>query len=102
MDLSTIDVMAVRLWLDRRISLPYASNVLAGIDAGVGVTAFDLSVLQDQYRDEPGSVVELDFYNASSLLPLPDEAVVQRCLQQYLGGERGYRCLLHVYVRISV
>lgn len=72
------------------MNLPFASNVLAGIDPRVGATVFDLSVLQDQYKDEPGSVIELDFYNASCLLPLPDDAIIQRCLEQYLAGENGW------------
>lgn len=95
-NLSTLDVMAVRLWLDRRLAMPTHSNVLAGIDAGVGVTAFDLTALQDQYRGEAGSVVELDFYHASPLLPMSDEDVVKRCLKKYLAGTvQACRCMCH-------
>ena len=37
-----------------------------------------LSAPQDEYRDAPGSVITADFYNASALLPLSDEAIVAR------------------------
>ena len=41
-----MDVMAVRLWLDRRIYMPTPSNVAVNFDDGVGATFFDLTVLQ--------------------------------------------------------
>ena len=44
--LSTVDVAAVRLWLDRRVKPTTASNVMAGFDEGVGATFFDLNALQ--------------------------------------------------------
>ena len=44
--LKAIDVMAVRLWLDRRVVMPTPSNVAGGFDPGVGATFFDLTVLQ--------------------------------------------------------
>ena len=50
----------------------------------MGGTLFDLNALQDEYRREPGSVVELDFYHAGALLPLSDEAIRQRALFTYL------------------
>lgn len=37
---------------------------------------FDLNALQDEYRNEPGSVVEVDFYHANQFLPLSDEEIV--------------------------
>ena len=42
--------------------------------------------LQDEYRDEPGTVVEVDFYNATQLLPLTDSQAVERALRVYLAG----------------
>ena len=41
---------------------------------------------QDEYRDEPGSVIEVDFYNATPLLRLDDAAVLDRVLNTYLAG----------------
>jgi hypothetical protein len=39
-------VLAVRLWLDRKVQLRTASNVVAGFDEGVGGTLFQLDDLQ--------------------------------------------------------
>ncbi|KAA6416615.1 MAG: hypothetical protein FRX49_11820 [Trebouxia sp. A1-2] len=94
-NLSTVDVAAVRLWLDKLVQPDTPSNVMAGFDQGVGATFFDLNtlqvllhelVLQDEYRQEAGSVVEVDYYNATSLLGLTDEQLIQRTLHTYLAA----------------
>jgi hypothetical protein len=36
------------------------------------------------YKGEPGSVLEFDMYHAEPLLPLSDEAIMQRMLQTYV------------------
>ncbi|DBA90704.1 TPA: hypothetical protein ACH3X1_003920 [Trebouxia sp. C0004] len=41
---------------------------------------------QDEYRQEAGSVVEVDYYNATSLLGLTDEQLIQRTLHSYLAA----------------
>ena len=46
---------------------------------------------QDEYRNEPGSVITADFYNASALLPLTDEAIVQRVKSHLVTCEPGFR-----------
>ncbi|KAK9832047.1 hypothetical protein WJX81_001885 [Elliptochloris bilobata] len=85
--LGTDDVMAVRLWLDGVVRPATASNVVAGFDAGVGATVFDLSSLQDEFRERRGSsVVEADFYHAGSLLALTDDQVVEHVQEKYLGA----------------
>ena len=71
---------AVRLWLDRRIIFPRPSNACSNFDDGVGWTFFDLTTLHDEFRDEPGSVVEADFYHAATLLPMSDEAIVDKVI----------------------
>ncbi len=43
-------------------------------------------MLQDKYRQEAGSVVEVDYYNATSLLGLTDEQLIQRTLHTYLAA----------------
>ncbi len=43
-------------------------------------------VLQDEYRQEAGSVVEVDYYNATSLLGLTDDQLIQRTLHTYLAA----------------
>eukprot|EP00897_Mesotaenium_endlicherianum_P010565 jgi/Mesen1/9537/ME000064S08888 len=60
-NLNAVDVLAVRLWLDRKIDIPKPSNACFGFDATTGWTFFDLNALHDEYRDEPGTVVEADF-----------------------------------------
>jgi hypothetical protein len=46
MGLDCSDVLAVRLWLDRKVELRTPSNVVAGFDEGVGGTLFQLDELQ--------------------------------------------------------
>lgn len=45
-NLGSTDVLAVRLWLDKRVQPPTKSNVVARFDRGVGGTFFDLTQLQ--------------------------------------------------------
>jgi len=77
-NLGAIDVLATRLWFDRKISIRHPSNACFGFDSTTGWTFFDLNALQDEYRDEPGSVIEADFYHANQLLPLTDEQIVEK------------------------
>lgn len=83
MNLRAIDVLATRLWFDRRIAIPRASNACFGFDATTGWTFFDLNTLHEAYHSEAGTVVEADFYHADQLLPLEDKAVVS-LVQDYL------------------
>ncbi len=83
MNLGAVDVLATRLWFDRKVSIPRPSNACFGFDATTGWTFFDLNALHDEYRDEPGSVVEVDFYHANQFLPLDDEEIVA-IVQTYL------------------
>jgi uncharacterized protein with NAD-binding domain and iron-sulfur cluster len=77
-NLKGIDVLATRLWFDRKINIPLPSNACFGFDPTTGWTFFDLNALQDEYRDEPGSVIEADFYHANQLLPMSDEQIVAK------------------------
>ncbi|KAK3252317.1 hypothetical protein CYMTET_38379 [Cymbomonas tetramitiformis] len=86
-NLDKVDVLAVRLWFDRKIEVtPSASNVLAGFDEGVAGTFFDLTALHDEYASEEGSVIEVDLYNAAIFMPLGDEAILEEVHLRYLGG----------------
>jgi uncharacterized protein with NAD-binding domain and iron-sulfur cluster len=78
MNLGAIDVLATRLWCDRKISIPLPSNACFGFDNTTGWTFFDLNALHDEYRDAPGTVVEADFYHANQLLPMSDEQIVAK------------------------
>ena len=37
-----------------------------------------LFALQDEYADEPGTVIASDFYHSNELMPLSDEAIINR------------------------
>ncbi|GET43726.1 hydroxysqualene dehydroxylase [Microseira wollei] len=76
MNLGAIDVLATRLWFDRKIDIPLPSNACFGFNPTTGWTFFDLNALHDEYRDEPGTVIEADFYHANQFLPLSDEEIV--------------------------
>ncbi|PPS46040.1 FAD-dependent oxidoreductase [Chroococcidiopsis sp. TS-821] len=76
MNLGAIDVLATRLWFDRKIAIPRPSNACFGFNATTGWTFFDLNALHDEYRDSPGTVVEADFYHANQFLPLSDTEIV--------------------------
>ena len=80
-NLGGIDVLATRLWFDRLIDIPLPSNACFGFDATTGWTFFDLNTLHDEYKDEPGSVIEADFYHANQLLPQSDEQIINKVHQ---------------------
>ena len=84
-NLGGVDVLATRLWFDRKIDVPLPSNACFGFHQTTGWTFFDLNNLHDEYKDEPGSVIEVDYYHANQLLPLSDEQVV-KLTQKDLAG----------------
>ena len=103
-NLGGVDVLATRLWFDRRIDIPLPSNACFGFHQTTGWTFFDLNYLQDEYRNEPGSVVEVDYYHANQLLPLSDEQIlplVQRDLAGCISAFGEANILDHAVVRIS-
>ncbi|MBP5973976.1 FAD-dependent oxidoreductase [Brasilonema sp. CT11] len=75
-NLGAIDVLATRLWFDRKISIKRPSNACFGFDRTTGWTFFDLNALHDEYRHEPGTVVEADFYHANQFLSLEDDEII--------------------------
>eukprot|EP01026_Neomeris_dumetosa_P068523 TRINITY_DN6713_c0_g1_i4.p1 TRINITY_DN6713_c0_g1~~TRINITY_DN6713_c0_g1_i4.p1 ORF type:complete len:540 (+),score=73.11 TRINITY_DN6713_c0_g1_i4:110-1729(+) len=84
MNLNGLDVLAVRLWLDRRVEIPKPSNAVGEFEDSTGWTFFDLNTLHNEYRKEKNSVIEVDFYHANQWLPLSDEVIIQRVMG-YLG-----------------
>ncbi|TFI55575.1 FAD-dependent oxidoreductase [Mastigocladus laminosus UU774] len=82
-NLGAIDVLATRLWFDRKITIPRPSNACFGFDQTTGWTFFDLNALHDEYQHEPGTVVEVDFYHANQFLPLEDQEIIP-IVQRYL------------------
>jgi uncharacterized protein with NAD-binding domain and iron-sulfur cluster len=88
-----IDVISVRLWLDKTVPTRTPANVLSRFDElrGAGGTFFMLDQLQsDNLKElwggaEPrGSVVACDFYNAGALLALPDDDLVRTLMRDLL------------------
>ena len=75
-NLGAVDVLATRLWFDRKIAIPHPSNACFGFNSTTGWTFFDLNALHDEYKSEPGTVIEADFYHANQFLPLSDEQIV--------------------------
>ncbi|MDM9380149.1 FAD-dependent oxidoreductase [Chlorogloeopsis sp. ULAP01] len=82
-NLGAIDVLATRLWFDRKINIPRPSNACFGFDETTGWTFFDLNALHDEYKNEPGTVVEVDFYHANQFISLEDKEIVP-IVQRYL------------------
>ncbi|EDX85566.1 FAD dependent oxidoreductase, putative [Synechococcus sp. PCC 7335] len=85
LNLNGIDVLAARLWFDRKIDIPLPSNACFGFHQTTGWTFFDLNALHDEYNSEPGTVVEVDYYHANQLLGLSDEQVLP-LVQKDLAG----------------
>ena len=90
--LGSIDVVSIRLWLDRTVPVDDPANVFSRFDAlkGAGATFFMLDQLQREseqalWGDQPvqGSVIASDFYNASAIAELSDQEIVD-CLMQEL------------------
>ena len=84
-NLNAVDVLATRLWFDRKVNIPLPSNACFGFDETTGWTFFDLNALHDEYRDEPGTVVEVDFYHANQFIPLSNEEIIP-IVQKYLAS----------------
>mmetsp|Transcript_16290 Transcript_16290/g.41068 ORF Transcript_16290/g.41068 Transcript_16290/m.41068 type:complete len:276 (+) Transcript_16290:2-829(+) len=103
-DLRGTDCLATRLWFDREVKMPYSANPVWGFDQGVGMTAFDMRTIQAPlHDDEPGSVVEVDFYHAGKLLGMSDDAIVAKVhdnLATMLPGFRGAKVVDSAVVRI--
>lgn len=83
-NLGGIDVLATRLWFDKKISIPLPSNACFGFDKTTGWTFFDLNQLHDEYQGLEGSVIEADFYHANQLLNLRDEQIVSKVHQDLI------------------
>ena len=90
--LGAIDVVSVRLWLDRTVPVADPANVLSRFQAlqGSGATFFMLDQLQPDTQQElwgadpvQGSVVASDFYNSTAIAELSDQEIVD-CLMQEL------------------
>ena len=80
-NLGAIDVLATRLWFDKKVQIPLPSNACFGFDQTTGWTFFDLNNLHDEYRDLEGTVIEVDFYHANQLLAMDNEKIIKKVHQ---------------------
>ncbi|XP_051132488.1 uncharacterized protein LOC127252375 [Andrographis paniculata] len=80
MKLHTVDLVTVKLWLDRKVSIPYASNVASGLDGAYGWTFHDLNRIYDEHKDSASTIIQADLYNVNDLLPLKDEILVEKVM----------------------
>jgi uncharacterized protein with NAD-binding domain and iron-sulfur cluster len=88
-------VLATRLFLDRNLTIPYSANACWGFDKGIGMTAFDIKALHGASSPTvagcPGSVIEVDYYHASTLLVMSDEEIVAK-VKSDLDNILGTKC----------
>ncbi|KAK9868775.1 hypothetical protein WJX84_001572 [Apatococcus fuscideae] len=91
MTLQGLDVMATRLWFDRRVETRFPSNVLSGFEETTGGTFFNLNQLQDEYKDVAEGVIAADFYHSNELMALSDEEIVQKVHDTLKICEPGFR-----------
>jgi hypothetical protein len=88
-----IDVISVRIWLDRYVPTRTPANVFARFEAlrGAGGTFFMLDQFQKENEqqlwgdDEPqGSVLACDFYNAGAVMSLSDDKIIDTLMNDLL------------------
>ena len=91
--LGAIDVVAVRLWLDRFVQVEHPANVFSRFEElrGAGGTFFMLDQLQKDSEvelwggEEPkGSVIASDFYNGTAIACMSDEDIVKLLTEKLL------------------
>uniref|UniRef100_A0A1D1XV48 Phytoene dehydrogenase n=1 Tax=Anthurium amnicola TaxID=1678845 RepID=A0A1D1XV48_9ARAE len=80
LNLSANDTVSVKLWMDRKVNIPRASNICGGFEDFTAWTFFDLNAIYDEYMDEPSTVIKADLYHAHQLLPLKDEQIVTKVI----------------------
>ena len=82
-NLRGLSVLATRLFLDRDVPTPHTANAVWGFDDKVGMTWFDIKRLHAPALDaEAGSVIEVDYYHANTLLVLSDDEIVAKAKAQ--------------------
>ncbi|KAG0526992.1 hypothetical protein BDA96_06G194000 [Sorghum bicolor] len=91
--LSTLDVISVKLWFDKKVTIPKVANVCSGFDDSSGWAFFDLTSIHDDYNEESITIVEAEFYNASHLILVNDDDIVSeasshliKCIQDFEGA----------------
>lgn len=90
-NLSSIDVMAVRLYFDRKIRIEFDSNACFGFDETTGWTYFNLNAIHDEFRDADKTVIEADFYHSNQFMPMRDEEVAEEVRKRLCVAESTFR-----------
>lgn len=88
-------VLATRLYLDKHVSTPYTANACWGFDEGVGMTFFNIGALHGTSKgreSSSGSILEVDYYSANSLLVMSDEDIVKK-VKSDLNSILGVECV---------
>ncbi|KAJ4829555.1 hypothetical protein Tsubulata_017165 [Turnera subulata] len=80
LNLADIDVLTAKLWLDKKVNIPNASNACTAVDDPIGWTFYNLNALHDEHKDSSTTVLQADFYYANELLPLGDEYIVSKVM----------------------
>ncbi|KAG6711992.1 hypothetical protein I3842_05G083300 [Carya illinoinensis] len=80
LNLAGIDVVTVKLCLDRKVKIPNAINACSGFDYSSGWTFFDLNIIHDEHKDDSVTVLQADFYHSNELLPLKDDDIVAKVM----------------------
>ncbi|KAF9684519.1 hypothetical protein SADUNF_Sadunf04G0126500 [Salix dunnii] len=70
LNLTASDLVSTKLWLDKKIRIPFARNVCSSFNDSSGWTFFNLNDLFDDHRNSPVTTVQADFYHANELLSL--------------------------------
>lgn len=91
-NLRSIDCIATRVWLDKRVDCRFPANALSSFEPEAGMTFFDLNALHDEYKDPSiGSVITADFYGSNALMSLPDQAIIDRVMKHITKCEPGFK-----------
>ncbi|KAM7470946.1 hypothetical protein LguiA_009129 [Lonicera macranthoides] len=80
LNLASIDLLTVKLRLDKKVNIPNASNACSGFDDSYGWSFFNLNAIRDEHKDDPVTVIQADFYHANEFLPLKDEQIVGKVM----------------------
>lgn len=90
-NLSAIDVMAVRLYFDRKIRIEFDCNACFGFDETTGWTYFNLNAIHDEFRDSEKTVVEADFYHSNQFMPMSDDLIVEEVFRRLTVAEGTFK-----------
>ncbi|KAJ6395661.1 hypothetical protein OIU77_020839 [Salix suchowensis] len=77
LNLDASDLVSTKLWLGKKIRIPFARNVCSSFDDSSGCNLNDLF---DEHRNSPATILQADFYHANELLPLKDEHIAPKVM----------------------